>query len=62
MVGLPYGGRQTNTPHQIGSRAQIQSPCLKCLRTKLLNLQTISQTNKITEEQVRDICVRIHFL
>ena len=51
VVGLPYRGRQTNTPHQIGSRAQIQSPCLKCLRTKLLNLQTISQTNKITENR-----------
>ena len=43
MVGVPYRSRQTNTPHQTGSRAQIQSPCLKCLRTKLLNLQTTSQ-------------------
>ena len=62
MVGLPYRGKQTNRPHQTGSRAQIQSPCLKCLRAKLRNLQTISQTNKITEEQVHDTCVRIHFL
>ena len=70
VVGLPYRGRQTNTPHQTGSRAQIQSPCLKCLRIsssicKPSHRQTTSPRNRfmtfvckfISSEQMIFLCL-----